>query len=292
MALPLSALELRKRLVRAPNEHKGHGGRCVLIGGANNMTGAIVLSGVAALYTGAGWVEIVFLADPRPLLIPEHPELMLKNAQDFLSQKLNQDSIHAIGIGPGMGKSNQAIELLKTVLETSIPLVIDADALNLIADHSALMKLLQNRKSSSILTPHPGEAARLLGISSKELESKREESINQLVKLTGAIVVLKGQGTLCADLNHEPEICQAGNSGMGSGGMGDTLTGIITALVSQGTFHNLSPWDATRLGVELHAHAADRLVHRQKLGPIGLTASELALEVRQILNEPAQSNQA
>lgn len=285
MTKPLHALHLREQLVRAPHEHKGHGGRAVLIGGGTNMTGAIVLSGIAALYCGAGWVEVGFLADPRPLLIPEHPELILKGYTELISRQWDEKSVQAIGIGPGMGKSDGAISVLKIVLQTKIPLIIDADGLNLIAENRALMELLQKRQTSTILTPHPGEAARLLSKSSAEIESNREQAILDLVKLTGAIVVLKGQGTLCAAPTHPPEICQAGNSGMGSGGMGDTLTGILTALVAQGSFHHLSPWDATRLGVELHAHAADQLVYRKKQGPIGLTASEVALEVRQILNE-------
>lgn len=288
MAKPLHALHLREQLVRAPHEHKGHGGRAVLIGGDTNMTGAIVLSGIAALYCGAGWVEVGFLADPRPLLIPEHPELMLRGDEDLLSRAWDKQSVQAIGIGPGMGKGAVAVSVLRNVLQSNIPLIIDADGLNLLAQHSELMNLLQKRQTSTILTPHPGEAARLLGTSSTEIESNREQAILDLVKLTGAIVVLKGQGTLCADPKHPPEICEAGNAGMGSGGMGDTLTGILTALVAQGSYHHLSPWDATRLGVELHAHAADQLVHRKKQGPIGLTASEVALEVRQILNESSK----
>lgn len=285
MAKPLHALHLREQLVRAPHEHKGHGGRAVLIGGDNNMTGAIVLSGIAALYCGAGWVEVGFLADPRPLLIPEHPELMLKGREDLLARSWDGQSVQAIGIGPGMGKGDAAVSVLRNVLQSKIPLVIDADGLNLLAQHAELMNLLKQRSTPTILTPHPGEAARLLSKTSGEIESNREQAILDLVSLTGAIIVLKGQGTLCAAPTHTPEICQAGNSGMGSGGMGDTLTGILTALVAQGTYHHLKPWDATRLGVELHASAADRLVHRKKQGPIGLTASEVALEVRQILNE-------
>lgn len=288
MAQTLHALHLRDQLVRAPHEHKGHGGRAVLIGGDTNMTGAIVLSGIAALYCGAGWVEVGFLANPRPLLIPEHPELMLNGSEDLLARQWDEKAVQAIGIGPGMGKSHTAVSLLKSVLQSKIPLIIDADGLNLLAEHDALMTLLKQRQIPTILTPHPGEAARLLGKSTAEIESNREQAILELVNLTGSIIVLKGQGSLCADSNHPPEICEAGNSGMGSGGMGDTLTGILTALVAQGTYHHLSPWDAARLGVELHATAADRLVHRKKQGPIGLTASEVALEVRQILNEPAR----
>ena len=282
----LNALPWRSRLVRAPHEHKGHGGRALLIGGAENMTGAIVLSAMAALYTGAGWVEVTFLAQPHPLLIPEHPELMLKSGADALDSPWEVNHIQAIGIGPGMGKSQLAYALLEKALASDIPLVIDADALNLLSEAPELMSRLQNRQATSVLTPHPGEAARLLKIKTHEVEEHRLESVRQLVDLTHAICILKGQGTLCAKPDEVTRICQAGNSGMGSGGMGDTLTGILTALIAQGTYHHLSAWEAAQLGVELHAHAADRLVKLHHKGPLGLSATEVALEVRTLLNEP------
>lgn len=280
MPIALNALDLRAKLVRKADEHKGHGGRVVLIGGEHGMVGAIVLSAIASLYCGAGWVEIGFLDKAHPSLIPEHPELMLHEANSIELTKAT-----SIAIGPGLGKSSYAIEILRTVLLSSIPCVIDADALNLISEHPDLLHLLQTRSGSSVITPHPGEAAKLLNIDTVEVQNNRELALTKLIDLTKAIVVLKGAGTLIGGPEKTPEICLAGNSGMGSGGMGDTLTGILAALISQGQMHNLSPWDATRLGVELHAQAADNLV-KDNTGPIGLTASEVALEVRKLLNNP------
>ena len=279
MPITLDALTLRHQLIRKSDEHKGHGGRVLLIGGDDGMVGAIVLSAIASLYCGAGWVEVGFLAKPYPMLIPEHPELMLHDAKSIPLEKAN-----TIAIGPGLGKSVFATEILKKVLLTNVACVIDADALNLISDDSDLLNTLKSRQAPTVITPHPGEAARLLKISTAEIQNNREKAILELVKLTQAIVVLKGEGTLIASPSHPTEICKAGNSGMGSGGMGDTLTGILAALISQGQMHNLSAWDATRLSVQLHASAADTLV-KANTGPIGLTASEVALEVRRLLNK-------
>lgn len=280
MPIALNALNLRVNLVRQADEHKGHGGRVILIGGEHGMVGAIVLSAIASMYCGAGWVEIGFLDKSHPSLMPEHPELMLHDANDIDLSKAN-----AIAIGPGLGQSLFATEMLKKVLSSSIPCVFDADALNLMSEDAELLKLLQSRSAASVITPHPGEAAKLLHINTSDVQSNREQALSKLIDLTHAIVVLKGAGTLIGSPNHQSEICQAGNPGMGSGGMGDTLTGILAALISQGQMHGLSPWDATRLGVELHAQAADNLV-KNNTGPIGLTASEVALEVRKLLNKP------
>lgn len=279
MPISLDALTLRHQLIRKSDEHKGHGGRVLLIGGDDGMVGAIVLSAIASLYCGAGWVEVGFLANPHPMLIPEHPELMLHDAQSIPLEKAN-----TIAIGPGLGKSAFATEILKKVLLTNVACVIDADALNLISEDSELLSSLKVREAPTVITPHPGEAGRLLKINTSDIQRNREQAIEKLVELTQSIVVLKGEGTLIASPEHSAQICLAGNPGMGSGGMGDTLTGILAALISQGQMHNLSAWDATRLGVELHATAADTLV-KANTGPIGLTASEVALEVRRLLNK-------
>lgn len=279
MPITLNALSLRHQLIRQSDEHKGHGGRVIFIGGDDGMVGAIVLSAIAALYCGAGWVEIGFLATPHPMLIPEHPELMLHDARSIQLANAN-----TIAIGPGLGKSPLATEILKKVLLTNVACVIDADALNLISEDPNLLSTLKSRQSPTVITPHPGEAARLLKVSSSDIQRNREQALLNLVELTQSIVILKGEGSLLGSPKYSTEICKDGNSGMGSGGMGDTLTGILAALISQGQMHHLSAWDAARLGVQLHATAADSLV-KSKTGPIGLTASEVALEVRKLLNE-------
>ena len=284
MIPPIDVLNLRKKLIRQPFEHKGSGGRIVIIGGQNGMTGALTLAGIGALYSGAGWVELGFLANPYPLLISEHPELMIHRAKNI---KMNDADV--IAIGPGMGVDSEAKSLVQQALLSSQTLVLDADALNLISQNSELLELLKNRSADSVLTPHPGEAARLLNLSTADIQAEREKSIRAPIEKTQAIVVLKGSGTLCGSPHNPTEICLRGNSGMGSGGMGDTLTGIIAALIAQGAKRGINTWDATRLGVEIHALAADQLVLGNNnlghpLGPIGLTASEVALEVRHILN--------
>jgi hydroxyethylthiazole kinase-like uncharacterized protein yjeF len=157
--------------------------------------------------------------------------------------------------------------------------VLDADALNLIASHRDLLESLRSRQAETVLTPHPGEAARLLQCTRDDIQGARPEALEALVKLTGGVVLLKGQGTLVRSPVGALHHSQVGNPGMASGGMGDVLTGVIAALLAQG----LSAWEATVLGQELHGGAADRCVARGK-GPIGLTASELTEEIRAEIN--------
>jgi hydroxyethylthiazole kinase-like uncharacterized protein yjeF len=165
---------------------------------------------------------------------------------------------------------------------------LDADALNLIADSEKLLKALQQRNQQfpgqSVLTPHPGEAAKLLKMATENIQSNRVEAAQRLALLTESIVVLKGQHSLIASPQHSPLQCDAGNPGMGTGGMGDALTGSITAIAAQGIRHHIDLWEATCLSVELHATAADDLV-RKGVGPIGLTPTETILEMRSLLNK-------
>jgi hydroxyethylthiazole kinase-like uncharacterized protein yjeF len=167
-------------------------------------------------------------------------------------------------------------------------LVLDADALNLISESPEFLKQLQIRNQqspgSTVLTPHPGEAAKLLQSTTEKVQSDRMQSIQQLVELTQSIVVLKGQHTLIASPEHPPAQCLAGNPGMGTGGMGDVLTGSIAAIAGQGVRHQINLWQATGIAVELHASAADSLVTKG-VGPIGLTPSETILEMRSLLNK-------
>jgi hydroxyethylthiazole kinase-like uncharacterized protein yjeF len=170
----------------------------------------------------------------------------------------------------------------------NIPLIIDADALNLIAASRDLLGVLQKRNQQfpgqSVLTPHPGEAAKLLGISTDEVQADRLNALEKLIALTQSIVVLKGQHTLIASPQHMVLECQEGNPGMGSAGMGDVLTGSIAAIAAQGVRHQLNLWESTSVAVQLHATASDSLL-RQGIGPIGLTPSETILEMRSLLNK-------
>ena len=285
----LQALSPLMRLKREPAEHKGHAGKAVLIGGAPGMAGALLLAGNACLHLGAGWTILEMLDPASARADSNQPELMIRLANNEPSEVLNQNQPDVIAIGPGLGNSALAIKWLKACLAyPKVPLIIDADALNLIADSTELLSALQLRNQQfpgqSILTPHPGEAAQLLKSSSAEIQADRFSSLHQLVQLTQSMVVLKGQHTLIAGPQYSAVQCEAGNSGMGTGGMGDVLTGSITAIAAQGVHHHLNLWDSSCIAVQLHACAADSLVQKG-VGPIGLTPSEVIAEMRSLLNK-------
>jgi len=291
MALPkpLNALNQATHLKRAPEEHKGNAGKVMLIGGAPGMEGALILAGNACLHLGAGWTILQMLDPASAQANLDHPELMIRLADQHADAALQNDKPDVIAIGPGLGQSELAHAWLTATLATQkICLVIDADALNLIAGSAHLLSVLQKRNQAfpgfTVLTPHPGEAAKLLNCSSAEVQSNRLAAIERLVSLTQSIVVLKGQHTLIASPQHQAVECQEGNPGMGTGGMGDVLTGSIAAIAAQGLRHQLNLWQATGIAVQLHAQGADSLVSKG-IGPIGLTPSETILEMRSLLNQ-------
>ncbi len=285
----LDVLSLAKLLKREPAEHKGNAGKVVLIGGASGMAGALLLAGNACLHLGAGWTILEMLDPASARAAVDNPELMIRLATDDVHETLNAANPDVIAIGPGLGKSKLAFQYLEEVLASKkILLVIDADALNLISEYDALLACLRKRNSDfpelTVITPHPGEAAKLLKISTENVQADRLDTIQKLVELTQSIVVLKGQHTLIASPQNAPLQCLAGNPGMGTGGMGDILTGSIAAIAGQGIRHHLNLWQAAGIAVELHATAADSLVSKG-IGPIGLTPSETTLEMRALLNK-------
>lgn len=285
----LNALPLIARLKRAPAEHKGSAGKVVLIGGSPGMAGALILAGNACLHLGAGWTILKILDSASAHVDIKIPELMIQLADQDANTALSHINPDVIGIGPGLGNTDLAMAWLQAALTyPNIPLVIDADALNLLSESKALMAALQQRNQDypdlTVLTPHPGEAAKLLHCTTQDIQSDRLKAIKNIVTLTGSIVVLKGQHTLITSPRHAVLKCQAGNPGMGTGGMGDILTGCIAAIAAQGIHHHLNLWDATGVSVELHASAADSLVNKGT-GPIGLTPSETILEMRSLLNQ-------
>jgi hydroxyethylthiazole kinase-like uncharacterized protein yjeF len=290
--IPIQQTEVNtliQRLHRSPSEHKGNSGKAILIGGQSGMAGALFLAGQACLFLGAGWSMLKILDKKSPLIHFNHPEIMISQASlaDAIHlQDLNPD---AIAIGPGLGQIDLARSYLKNVLAyPEIPLVIDADALNLIANSKQLLSQLKKRNQSfpnmSVLTPHPGEAARLLKTNTAVIQEDRIEAIRELVELTGSIIVLKGQNTLISSPDHESVICREGNPGMATGGMGDILTGSIVAIAAQGIRHHLNLWESTCIAVQTHALAADQLV-KKGIGPIGLTPSETITQMRAIINQ-------
>jgi ADP-dependent NAD(P)H-hydrate dehydratase / NAD(P)H-hydrate epimerase len=292
---PLNALSLAKKLQRLPDTNKAHSGKVLCIGGSIGMAGALLLSAKAALHSGAGYTLLCMLDSHSAHALAGQPELMIESAQvnnlaDDPIAHLQRLEPNVIAIGPGLRSSLLAKAWLGTVLRDYATvsslgaIVIDADALNLIAIDNDLGAALQNCTLPCILTPHPGEAARLLHSSSTEIQADRIGSLNALVAWSKQIVVLKGQHTLLGSPSQKTRVCNRGNTGLAIGGSGDVLTGLIASLVAQGIDKKLTPWEAACLGVEVHALAADRLL-AQLGGPIGMTPGELILEIRQVLND-------
>lgn len=260
---------------RPRNSHKGTYGSAGIIGGAHGMTGAALLAARAALKCGAGRVHAGLLADDAPLLDMLQPELMLRPADAVL----RLDHLTALAVGPGLGDTPDAAEYLDWALEATVPLLLDADALNQIASNSTLKIKLKQQFTASILTPHPAEAARLLGCTTGEIQQDRVVAALRLAREYKAGVVLKGAGSICAWPDGHWAINTSGNPGMATAGMGDVLTGIIVALLAQGVDER----HALTAGVYLHGAAADQLV-KGGCGPIGLTAGEIIDAARALLN--------
>jgi hydroxyethylthiazole kinase-like uncharacterized protein yjeF len=204
------------------------------------------------------------------------PELMLRPAQDVLKM----DALDCLAVGPGLGDSQAAQHALATALRYDAPLVLDADALNLVAAHQNLKEHLIARTSASILTPHPAEAGRLLALDTDAIQHDRIAAARALSARFKASVVLKGNGSICVRKRGDWYLNTSGNPGMASAGMGDVLTGVIAALAAQGA----DPELALLAGVHLHGLAADRLV-AGGIGPVGLSASEITDAARALLNE-------
>ena len=261
---------------RQASAHKGDCGRVLIIGGAPGMTGAARLAGEAALRAGAGLVTVATHPEHAAVLNLNRPELMVHAAADPAALDPVLAGADVIAIGPGLGQGVWGATLLGDLLDRGKlrerPMVIDADALNLLAR-------APRQRDDWILTPHPGEAARLLGITSAQVEDDRFAAALALQRRFGGVIVLKGAGTLVQGPGHRPvAVCSQGNPGMASGGMGDALTGIIAGLLAQG----LDPEEAAEAGVCLHAAAGD---HAAAEGQRGLLASDLIGALRETLSE-------
>jgi ADP-dependent NAD(P)H-hydrate dehydratase / NAD(P)H-hydrate epimerase len=259
---------------RRLNTHKGDYGSVGVIGGASGMAGAAVLAGRAALKLGAGRVYVGFESREVPAFDPVQPELMFRRADDVLAM----DHMTCLAVGPGLGQTDEAKALLHAALTRRLPLVLDADALNLIAADETLAHALAGRSAPAVLTPHPAEAARLLHTTTAEVQHDRLDAATRLAISLRANVVLKGAGSVCTRPDARWAINTSGNPGMASAGMGDVLTGIIAALLAQGAAAD----DALEAAVYLHGAAADALVERG-CGPVGLVAGELIDAAREIV---------
>ena len=256
---------------RERNAHKGHFGHVLVIGGELGYTGAARMAGEAAARIGAGLVSIGTRASHAAGLNAGRPELMVHGLEDDTTFQRLAERANVIAIGPGLGQGEWGQQMLNLAIESGLPLVVDADALNILSQSPQ-----QYRKW--ILTPHCGEAARMLGQSTQEIQRNRFAAVTTLQQSYGGIAILKGAGTLVAHTQSPIFLCSAGNPGMASGGMGDVLTGVIAGLLAQG----IGLQDAACLGVCLHAAAGDAAA--KAAGERGLLATDLMSWVRRLAN--------
>jgi NAD(P)H-hydrate epimerase len=264
-AIADKSLSRRKR-----GAHKGKFGHVLVVGGAPGMPGAVRLCGEAALRSGAGLVSVATHLSHSAAIAAGRPELMCHpvDSADDLAPLMERATV--IALGPGLGTSGWSRSLLEAVLDTDKPAVVDADALNLLADR-------ETKRDDWILTPHPGEAGRLLGRTAAEVQADRRGTLQDIVESYGGTVVLKGSGSLVSSQKGLPWLCSAGNPGMASPGMGDVLTGIIAGLRAQ----KLSQELAAVVGTQVHATAGDRAARN---GERGMIASDLLAEIRPCVN--------
>jgi NAD(P)H-hydrate epimerase len=249
---------------RARDAHKGNFGRVLLIGSAPGMAGAVRLAGEACLRCGAGLVTVATAPEHVAAIVAGRPELICHGVSDAEQLTALTAAASVVAIGPGLGTGAWSRALFDAAMACGKPLVVDADALNLLAATG------RRAPAHSILTPHPGEAARLLGCSSEQVQSDRRGALQQLIERTDALIVLKGAGTMIGARDRVPALCTRGNPGMAAPGMGDVLTGAIAAILAQ--CHD--PWLAARAGVMAHALAGDDLARQG--GGRGMLALELA----------------
>ncbi len=269
---------------RPAYSHKGKQGRALLIGGNTGFAGAMLLASQSCARLGAGLTSVITQAEHCVSVVLNQPEVMAHSATSPDAPELFACA-DVIGIGPGLGQDAWAYQLLKKSLQQNCFKVLDADALNLLAKHAELRTLLNDK---TVLTPHPGEAARLLKTSADEIEQDRLSSVLKLQETFGCHIILKGSGTLIAHPEssdyHEVAVSRYGNPGMASGGMGDTLTGILCAIIAQmaNARTRKSTSRAIELAVCLHSAAAD--IEATHHGERGLLASDLPNTARTLLN--------
>ncbi len=256
---------------RARSSHKGDFGRVLLVGAGVGMPGAIRLAGEACLRVGAGLVTVAVAPENVPAISAGRPELICLPLADAHPLAEAAERADVIAIGPGLGRTPWARSALEQVLRAGKPLVVDADALNIVAESRA------PARGNWILTPHPGEAARLLGTDTHEIQRDRLAALEHLVARYGGTVVLKGAGTLVGAPGRTPALCERGNPGMATAGMGDVLTGTIAGILGQCR----DAWLAARVGVLVHAMAGDAAA---RTGERGLLASDVARELRNCVN--------
>jgi NAD(P)H-hydrate epimerase len=259
---------------RSPDSHKGDFGRVLLVGGSRGMPGSVSLAGMAALRSGAGLVTLVVPEACHAIVAAFEPSYMTAPVPSDSHGRIDATALPqlrklieratVIAIGPGLGQSAELIELVTGLYrETPLPMVVDADGLNALA---ARRDALPDHAGPRVLTPHPGEFARLVGASGPPPD--RIAAATSLAAQASIVVVLKGHGTVIAD-GARHAVNSTGNPGMATGGTGDVLTGVIAALLGQG----LAPFEAAQLGVYIHGLAGD--LAAAELGEVSLIASDM-----------------
>jgi len=246
---------------RRRTTHKGQQGHVLVIGGGTGMAGAARLAGEAALRVGSGLVTVATKPENAAAITGSRPELICRGVTTPLELQPLIERADVIAIGPGLGHDEWSRAMMEGITACTKPTVLDADALNYLAQHP-------RTNSNWILTPHPGEAGRLLRTTSGAIQRARLDAANAICERYGGVVVLKGAGTLVVDGHELPHVCDRGNPGMASPGMGDVLTGVIAGILAQ----RAKTIDAARTGVIVHAMAGDMAAHR---GERGLIASDL-----------------
>ncbi len=261
---------------RRRDAHKGSNGHVVIVGGNYSMAGAVRMAGEAAYRTGAGLVSVVTRPGNMPAITSVCPEIMVHETNDALSIDALLKKANVIAVGPGLGQDDWSAAMLEKALSMDSPVVCDADALNLLASEP-------RRRDNWVLTPHPGEAARLLACTTKDIQQDRPRAIHEIINHYGGTCVLKGSGSLVATTGEVMYLCDRGNPGMATGGMGDVLTGVIAGVLAQGMSINR----AAATGLFLHARAGDAFAERY--GERGMMAGDLLSEIRTQINQLART---
>lgn len=257
---------------RSESAHKGTTGYAAIIGGAPGMTGAILMAGSAAYRTGCGRVKAITHIEHASTLALACPELLTLGCDEATGISDRLGEFNTIAVGPGLGQTLWARRVFSQALDSRLPLVIDADGLNLLSKN-------RHKRSHWILTPHPGEASRLLNCTTADIQNDRYAAAREISDEYGGVCVLKGSGTLIAAQDRLTHVCQAGNAGQATAGMGDVLTGCIAGFLAQG--YDL--FDAACLGTWCHASAADSIAGQN--GQIGMMATDLLIPIQKMHNE-------
>jgi len=269
----LTAANLPRPAARAPASHKGRFGHVLLIGGDRGLGGAILLSAQSALRSGAGMVSVATRSEHVAAALARIPEAMVLGTSSANQLMDLLQKVSVLVVGPGLGQAGWGRSLLSAAANAALPQVWDADALNLLAEGRVSLP------RDCVITPHPGEAARLLGMSTAQVQADRPAAAHALSKKYSAVVVLKGAGSLVTCPDGRLAVCHQGHPAMATAGLGDVLAGLLGALLAQG----MEPFDAACLAVWLHANAGEQ---QGKLGR-GLAASVLIPAIRQLLEEQA-----